>query len=82
MTAVNHAGWQVESYDRRLGWRRATRVFPDYVDACNAYDQWPIKGVELRIMEALHPAPLTPMQWLGEAVKRVKRFYRINEGKK
>lgn len=77
MNAKNHAGYQVESYCRHTGWRRATRVFPDYVEACKAYDTWPVQGVELRVSEALHPAPLTPMQWLGEAVKRVRRFYRV-----
>lgn len=75
MTSANHAGWQVEAYDTRLGWRRASKVFASYIDACRAYDQWPVKGVELRIAEALHPAPLTPAQWLGELGKRVKRFY-------
>lgn len=81
MTAVNHAGWQVESYCRHTGWRRASKVYTNYFDVLEAAAHWPVAGIELRVMEALDPAPLTPAQWITEAVKRVKRFYRINERK-
>lgn len=82
MNANNHLGWQVETYDRRTGWRRASKVFEYQISAEIAMDNWSVKGVELRIMEALEPTPLTPAQWLGELGKRVIRFYRFNEGKK
>jgi hypothetical protein len=80
MSATNHRGWQVESFDRKQGWRRASKVFKHQISAEIAMDNWTVKGVELRVMPALEPAPITPAQWLGELGKRVKRFYRINQG--
>lgn len=82
MTATNSTGHQIETYDRILGWRRASKVYSTEAEAIAVMWAWPVAGIELRVMEALHPAPLTPAQWLGEAVKRVKRFYRINKGHK
>lgn len=82
MTSTNHTGYQVEALDQRMGWRQASRVVDTEAEAIAVMWAWPIKGVELRVMEALHPAPLTPAQWLGELGKRVKRFYRINQGQK
>lgn len=75
--ATNHHGWQVEALDTRMGWRQASRVVDTEAEATIIYDNWPVSGIELRVMEALQPEPLTPMQWLGEWVKRVKRFYRV-----
>lgn len=82
MTATNSTGWQVEALDQRQGWRQASRVVDTEAEAIAVMWAWPVAGIELRVMEALHPAPLTPMQWLGELGKRVKRFYRINQGQK
>lgn len=75
MTAVNHAGWQVEALDKRMGWRQASKVYPTFDEATKVMQSWRIRGVELRVYEAFEPEPLTLKQWLGEAVKRVKRFY-------
>lgn len=66
MTAVNHLGWQVESYDRFSGWRRATRIYETGSEAVGAMLAWPIKGVELRVMEALTVPELTLKQYVAE----------------
>ena len=53
MTATNHLGHEVQSYDNILGWRRASKVMPTIEEARAAMDAWPIGGVELRTYESL-----------------------------
>lgn len=51
--ATNHAGWQVEAYDARMGWRRASKVMATIEEAQAKMAAWPVAGVELRVYERL-----------------------------
>lgn len=69
MTATNSTGWQVEALDQRMGWRQASRVVDTEAEAIAVMWAWPVAGIELRVMEALQPDPLTPMQYITEALR-------------
>lgn len=74
MTILNLLGHQVEALDNLMGWRQASVVFDTEQQAADAMAVWPIKGVELRVMDALQAAPLTGEQWINQWLKGCKSF--------
>jgi len=53
MTTKNHAGWAVYALDNRMGWRRATIVFDERIDAEARIAGYPPDKVERHVREVI-----------------------------
>jgi len=53
MTTKNHAVWAVYAFDNRMGWRRATIVFDERIDAVARLAGYPKDNVERQVREVI-----------------------------